>query len=82
MTPGRDSTIVYLSNRAQMLLPATVELRYADGTTDTRALPIEMWYLGSRFTARFATAKAVVGVVVDPTASLPDVNRGNNSWGK
>jgi hypothetical protein len=41
-----------------------------------------MWYLGDRFTARFATPKAVVGVVVDPTTSLPDVNRGNNSWSR
>jgi hypothetical protein len=41
-----------------------------------------MWNLGDHFTARLATAKPVVAVVVDPTASLPDVNRGNNHWGK
>lgn len=79
---GGDSTYVYLSNRGQMVLPVTLELRYADGTRDTRQLPVEMWYLSDRFTARFATPKSVAGVVVDPTASLPDVNRRNNSWGK
>jgi hypothetical protein len=39
-----------------------------------------MWNLGDRFTARFATAKVVTGVVIDPMAVLPDVDRGNNSW--
>ncbi|HEY6059004.1 MAG TPA: M1 family metallopeptidase [Gemmatimonadales bacterium] len=79
---GRDSTYIFLSNRAQMVLPVTLQLRYADGTTDTKVLPVEMWYLGDRFTARFATPKAVVGVVVDPTAVLPDENRVNNRWTK
>jgi hypothetical protein len=79
---GRDSTYIYLSNRGQMVLPLTLQLRFADGTSEPRRLPIEMWNLGSRFTARLATTKPVVGVVVDPTASLPDVNRVNNWWGK
>jgi hypothetical protein len=79
---GGDSTYVFLSNRGSMVLPATLQLRYADGTTDSRALPIEMWCLGDRFTARFATPKAVVEVVIDPTASLPDVDRGNNRWSR
>ena len=79
---GPDSVYVFLSNRGQMVLPVTLELRYADGTTERRQLPIEMWNLGDRFTARFRTAKAVVGVIVDPTASLPDINRGNNNWGR
>ena len=79
---GGDSAYVYLSNRGQMVLPVTLELRYADGTRETRQLPVEMWNLGDRFTARFATLKPVASVVVDPTASLPDVNRGNNNWKK
>jgi len=39
-----------------------------------------MWNLGSRFTARVATAKSVVGVVVDPREIYPDVDRANNRW--
>jgi hypothetical protein len=81
-TVGTDSVYVFLSNRGQMVLPLTLDLRFADGTSERRELPVEMWNLGDRFTARFATPKAVVGVVVDPTTSLPDVNRGNNSWGR
>lgn len=77
---GSDSTYIYLANRGQMVLPVTLELRYGDGTSETRTLPIEMWNLGDRFTARFATAKPVAGVTLDPKAVLPDVNRANNSW--
>ena len=79
---GGDSTYIFLSNRGQMVLPVTLELRFGDGSSETHALPIEMWNLGDRFTARLATPKAVTSVVIDPTAVLPDVDRGNNSWTK
>jgi hypothetical protein len=79
---GRDSTYIYLSNRGQMVLPLTLQLRFADGTSEPRRLPVEMWNLGSRFTARLATAKPVVGVVVDPEETYPDVDRANNRWGR
>src|SRR5436189_914000 len=75
-----DSTFLYLSNRGQMVLPVTLELRYADGTTETRNLPVEMWDLGTRFTYRLATAKRLSSVVVDPRRIYPDVARENNSW--
>jgi hypothetical protein len=60
----------------------TLELRYGDGTSETRQLPVEMWYLGSRFTYRLAAARQIVGVVVDPQRIYPDVERGNNRWGR
>ncbi len=77
-----DTTFVYLSNRAQMVMPLTLELRYADGSSETRDYPIEMWNLGSRFTARVGTTNPVVGVGVDPQRIYPDVNRANNRWGR
>jgi hypothetical protein len=63
-----------------MVLPVTLELRYADGTTEMRSLPVEMWGLGSRFTYRMATAKRLTSAVIDPRAMYPDVDRQNNSW--
>jgi len=75
-----DTTLVYLSNRGQMVLPLTLALRYADGTSDTRQLPVEMWYLGSRFTYRLATTRPIVAVVVDPQQVYPDIDRKNNAW--
>ena len=75
-----DSTFLYLSNRGQMVLPVALELRYDDGTAETRSLPVEMWHLGSRFTYRMPTAKRLAGVVIDPRRILPDIARDNNSW--
>ena len=78
---ARDTTFVFLSNRGQMVLPVTLELRYADGSSERRELPIEMWNLGSRFTSRIRTGgKTIAGVVVDPQAMYPDVDRANNRW--
>src|SRR5438445_10822287 len=82
VTQAGDSASVYLSNRAQMVLPVTLELRYGDGSSETRDYPIEMWNLGSHFTARVGTSKQVVGVVVDPKRIYPDIDRTNNRWGK
>ncbi len=76
-----DTTFVFLSNRGQMVLPVTLELRYADGSSERRELPIEMWNLGSRFTSRIRTGgKTIAGVVVDPQAIYPDIDRANNRW--
>ena len=75
-----DTTFIYLANRGQMVLPVTLELRYDDGSTETRALPVEMWHLGSRYTYRLATGKRLASVVVDPKQAYPDIARDNNSW--
>ena len=77
-----DSTFIVLSNRGQMVLPVQLELRYGDGTTERRDLPVEMWSLGSKFRYRMAAPKQVVGVVIDPRRIYPDIDRSNNSWGK
>jgi Peptidase family M1 domain len=81
-TVGGDSTYVFLSSRGRMVLPVTLQIRYGDGTSDTRQLPVEMWNLGDRFTARLATPKPVSGVVIDPGATLPDIDRSNNVWNR
>ena len=77
---GGDTTLLYLSSRAQMVLPVALELRYADGTSETRNLPVEMWDLGSRFTYRMATSKRLAGVTIDPRRMYPDIDRSNNEW--
>jgi hypothetical protein len=80
VTSAGDTTFVHLSSRAQMVLPVTLELDYADGTSETRAYPIEMWNLGNRFTARIVAGKAVTAVIVDPKSVYPDIDRTNNRW--
>jgi hypothetical protein len=71
---------VYLSNRGTMVMPAEIQLRYADGQTQIVKLPVDMWNLGSHFTYRAAGGRPIIGVDVDPQEALPDVDRSNNSW--
>jgi Peptidase family M1 domain len=81
VTVAGDTAAVFLSNRGQMVLPLTLELRYADGSSETRALPIEMWNLGSRFTARVPTGgRQPIGITADPGGIYPDIDRANNRW--
>jgi peptidase M1-like protein len=80
VTTAGDTVLVHLSNRGQMVLPVTLALRYANDTGDTLDLPIEMWNLGSRFTARVPTTRRVTGVMVDPRGIYPDIDRTNNRW--
>jgi len=82
VTAAGDTAFVFLSNRGHMVLPVTLELRYTDGSSEIRELPIEMWNLGSRFTARVRRAggQSVAGVVVDPKGIYPDIDRANNRW--
>jgi len=77
---GSDTTFLYLSNRGQMVLPVTLDLRYADGSSESRVLPVEMWHLGSRFTYRLAGQKRLSGATIDPRVVYPDIARDNNSW--
>jgi hypothetical protein len=71
---------VQLSSRGTMIMPAEVALTFADGTSDTRKLPVEMWNLGPSFTYIVPGPKRIVRAVIDPRQALPDVDRSNNGW--
>jgi hypothetical protein len=78
-----DSTrhaVVHLSNRGTMVMPAELRLAFADGTTETVRLPVEMWNLGSRFAYRVPSTKVVRRAEIDPRHVLPDQNRANDVW--
>jgi hypothetical protein len=72
--------VVHLSNRGTMVMPAELRLTYADGTSETVRLPVEMWNLGNRFDYRVPSGKTVRRAEVDPRHVLPDLERGNNVW--
>ncbi|MBI4420051.1 MAG: hypothetical protein HY560_04430 [Gemmatimonadetes bacterium] len=71
---------VFLSNRGTMVLPAELQLTYAEGTPETVKLPVEMWNLGSRFSYRVPAGKTISRAVLDPRRVFPDTDRANNAW--
>jgi aminopeptidase N len=71
---------VFVTNRATMVMPAELKLTFADGTTNTVRLPVEMWNLGDLFTYQVPGTKRVTRAELDPRNALPDIDRRNNSW--
>jgi hypothetical protein len=79
---------VHLSNREPMVMPVVLGLQVDDpgrpgtSTITLVRLPVEMWNLGSRFVYRYRGSGPLIGVVVDPSSALPDINRANNRWSR
>ena len=72
-----DGDQVTLVNKGQLVLPATVEVRYTDGTTTRFRLPVETWQ--SKTESVWQGDKPVAAVKIDPDHMLPDDDRTDNS---
>ncbi len=78
---GRDSARIVLGSRGEMIMPAELTVTFADGATDTRLLPVEMWNYGPRYTLTMGTGgRRITSVVIDPRRVYPDIDRPNNRW--
>lgn len=64
-------------------MPLIVELTYADGTSEIKRFPPEIWRKNDAEVRRVvATQKELVGIVVDPKLETADIDTTNNSWPK
>lgn len=70
---------VTVENKRQLVLPATLEVAYKDGTKERIRIPAEAWLQRGTGTFTFKHGTAVDKVTVDPDHVLPDDDRGNNS---
>jgi hypothetical protein len=69
---------VTISNRGQLVLPATFEVKFADGTSVRQKLPVETWLSKGVYVWNADGGKKIASVVIDPDHMLPDDDRGNN----
>ncbi len=74
------SALVYLSSPGALPMPVDLRLTYAGGTTEDVRLPVEIWYLGRRYTYQRKVTADVVKVEIDAGQNFPDVRRANNVW--
>jgi len=72
-----DGAHVTLVNKGQLVLPATVEVQYTDGTKTRFRVPVESWE--SKAELSWLGEKPVASVTVDPDHVLPDDDRTNNT---
>lgn len=66
-----------LINKGQLVLPATVEVTYTDGTKTRFIVPWESWE--SKAVQEWTGDKPIASAVIDPDHLLPDDDRSNNS---
>jgi hypothetical protein len=64
---------------APLLMPATIELKFADGSTQRVTLPVEAFYKSATAAFDLPTTRQIEKVTIDPDQKLPDADRGNNS---
>jgi hypothetical protein len=73
-----EGSQVTISNRGQLVLPATVEAKFQDGTTARVKMPVETWLSKGSYVWTVPGGKPIASVVIDPDHVLPDDNRENN----
>jgi hypothetical protein len=71
---------VTVSNRRPLVLPATLQVTYADGTTERLRIPAEAWLNKTTATYTFPAGRPATSVTVDPDHVLPDDDRANNTF--
>jgi len=74
------SAEVTVSNHGQLVLPAVVEFRFADGKKTRERLAAETWIQQQTVTLRVESLSPVIAVTVDPDKKLPDVDRAKMAW--
>jgi hypothetical protein len=74
----KEGVTVVVSNLRPLVLPATLQVAYVDGTTARIRIPAEAWLSKGTASFIFKDGKVVESVTVDPDHVLPDDNRQNN----
>jgi hypothetical protein len=74
---------VTIANLDRMVMPATLELVWKDGSKERVSLPAETWLQSGVRTLQFPSRPGSGGLssaTIDPDKLLPDGNRNNNTW--
>ena len=75
-----DGNRITLENRGGLVMPTTLAIRYANGTTENRRIPAETWTTSDTHVVTVPGPLALTEVRLDPEGVLPDVNRRNDRW--
>jgi len=80
VVPYGDNRVVILANKGGVPMPVKLKITYADGTSETIMLPVEIWQRGDRWNYLHRSNKPLIGVEIDPDKILPDINIANDKW--
>jgi hypothetical protein len=80
-SPDGKQIYATFTNKGEMVMPLEYRVTYADGTNETRKLPVEAWATTNQWTAMWdAEGRTVASIEIDPEGVLPDVDLSNNVW--
>jgi hypothetical protein len=72
--------LVTVETRDKLIMPATLRLTFADGSTRDVRLPAETWIRQASTDVPVVSNSPVVRAVVDPDHKIPDKDRSNNDF--
>jgi hypothetical protein len=72
---------VTFRNIGGLVMPILLQLEYADGSTEMRRLPVEIWALNNETASHLVmTEKELSRVTLDPRMQTADVDLSNNRF--
>lgn len=80
VTTSNERVEVVVSDHGRMPMPVFIAVTYADGSTRTARIPVDVWLEGRREATATLPGGTVTRVEIDPEQYLPDVDRDNNVW--
>lgn len=72
--------LVTIANLDKMVMPATLEVRYADDSKKRIRIPVATWMRHEKYAVPVIGNKRIKSVVIDPDQVIPDGNRKNNTF--
>jgi hypothetical protein len=72
--------LVTIANLDKLVMPATLEVVYTDGSKQDIRVPVETWMEHRSYDIRVDGDKAVKSATIDPNHVIPDVDRSNNTF--
>jgi hypothetical protein len=72
--------LITIANNDQMVMPVTIRIAEANGRTEIRRFPVEIWERSGEWTFQYPSTTSITSVVLDPEERLPDVDTTNNIW--
>ncbi len=77
--PGKG-ILITIENKNKMILPVILKIVESNGDSSTIQLPVEIWQRGGVWTFKYDSKNKIDKVILDPEATLPDIDRKNNEW--
>jgi hypothetical protein len=78
---GRSLAMIQLRKHTSIPFPVELRLKLSVGTTQDVKLPVDIWYLGDRYTATIPVRSPLAGARLWPDGTVPDFNSSNDTWG-